>query len=341
MASVRVVTVLTWLGCRPPLEKLDGAWGCRKFRYPEGVGASARTCHCITVRRGCSAVETDLRAVPTGKVEYRRYAYSRATGSDRLTTTTWRYSADSHVGQVRTQNEDSFGADSPPGLFIVADGMGGHAAGEVASQLAVRCTAEGVALLPRPSPVNVARERIQRAIADANQVILIEGQTHPERAGMGTTTTALLLSEEGWWVVGQVGDSRAYLVRDGSVKRITEDHTYVQELVNQGRLSDEEARLHPRSSLLTRALGTNPHVQVDLFDGSTQPGDRFVLASDGLMSMLPETHIHEMLSGSVSAETLVGQLIEAANEAGGYDNVTVIVVEASSADPAPAPQETG
>jgi protein phosphatase len=249
-----------------------------------------------------------------------------------LTTITWRYSADSHVGQIRTQNEDSFGADSVPGLFIVADGMGGHAAGEVASQLAVRCATEGVALLPRPSPVDVARERVRLAIADANQVILTEGQTHPERSGMGTTTTALLLSDEGWWVVGQVGDSRAYLIRDGSVRQITEDHTYVQELVNQGRLSDEEARLHPRSSLLTRALGTNSHVKVDLFEGSVRPGDRFVLASDGLMSMLPETRTHEMLAGFNSPETLVGELIEAANEAGGYDNVTVIVVDISSAD---------
>jgi len=249
-----------------------------------------------------------------------------------LTSITWRFSADSHVGQVRTQNEDSFGADSPPGLFIVADGMGGHAAGEVASQLAVRCATEGIALLPRPSPVNVARERLGLAIADANQVILIDGQAHPERSGMGTTTTALLLSSEGWWVVGHVGDSRAYLVRDGSVERITEDHTYVQELVNQGRLSDEDARLHPRSSLLTRALGTNPHVNVDLFEGLAQPGDRFVLASDGLMSMIPETRIHELVTGPEPPETLVAALIAAANEAGGYDNVTAIVVDASAGD---------
>jgi len=243
----------------------------------------------------------------------------------------WRYFADSNVGRVRTQNEDSFGADSPPGLFIVADGMGGHAAGEVASQLAVRCATEGVALLPRESPINVARERLRLAIADANQVILIEGQSHPERSGMGTTTTALLLSNDGWWLVGHVGDSRAYLVRDGDVHQITEDHTYVQELVNQGRLSDEEARLHPRSSLLTRALGTNPHVHVDLFEGEAREGDRFVLASDGLMSMLPESEIREFLIGETAAEELVADLIEAANEAGGYDNVTAIVIDAAEA----------
>lgn len=255
------------------------------------------------------------------------------------TSITWRYSADTNVGRVRKQNEDSFGADSPPGLFIVADGMGGHAAGEIASQLAVRCATEGVALLPESSPVNVARERLRLAIADANQVILIEGQTHPERSGMGTTTTALLLSDEGWWVVGHVGDSRAYLVRDGEVQQITEDHTYVQELVNQGRLSDEEARLHPRSSLLTRALGTNPHVQVDLFEGMAKPGDRFVLASDGLMSMIPEPQIHDLLTGPRTPDELVEDLIEAANEAGGYDNVTAIVVDAAAGDDAPPGHE--
>lgn len=254
---------------------------------------------------------------------------AHVTDAGRLTPSiTWRFSADSNVGRVREQNEDSFGADSPPGLFIVADGMGGHAAGEVASRLAVRCASEGVALLPQRSPVGVARERLRHAISDANQVILIEGQSHPERSGMGTTTTALLLSIEGWWLVGHVGDSRAYLVRGGEAQQITEDHTYVQELVNQGRLSDEEARVHPRSSLLTRALGTNPHVHVDIYEGVAQPGDRFVLASDGLMSMLPETQIRELLTGAETPEELVGRLIEEANEAGGYDNVTAIVVDA-------------
>jgi protein phosphatase len=241
---------------------------------------------------------------------------------------TWRFSADTNVGLVRKQNEDSFGADKPPGLFIVADGMGGHAAGEIASQLAVRCATEGVALIPPSTPVEEARERLRNAINDANQVILIEGQSHPDRSGMGTTTTALLLSDEGWWIVGHVGDSRAYLVRDGQVQQITEDHTYVQELVNQGRLSDEEARLHPRSSLLTRALGTSPQVQIDVFEGEANPGDRFVLASDGLMSMLPETRIHELMTGATSPDDLVAALIAAANEAGGYDNVTTIVVDA-------------
>ena len=241
---------------------------------------------------------------------------------------TWRYGVASDVGKVREQNEDSYGADSPPGLFVVADGMGGHAAGEIASSLAVRCATEGVALLDTSAPREEARTRLRGAVADANQCILIEGRAHPERAGMGTTTTALLLSPRGWWVIAHVGDSRAYVVRAGEVRQITEDHTYVQELVNQGRISDEEARVHPRSSLLTRALGTTAQVPVDTFEGELEDGDRFVLASDGLTSMVPEEELRALIALAIGPDDLVDALIGAANEAGGHDNITAIVVEA-------------
>ncbi len=239
----------------------------------------------------------------------------------------WRYEAKSSVGRVRTQNEDCFGADDPPGLFIVADGMGGHAAGEVASALAVRCASEGLAELPKEAGREEAAARLSAAILDANRVILGEGEAHPEKSGMGTTATALLLSPDGWWVVAHVGDSRAYLVRDGGVRRLTEDHTYVQELVNQGRLSAEEARTHPRSSLLTRALGTTARVPVDLHEGDLRSGDRFILASDGLMTMVPEDHITALLKEPWAPEKLVERLIAAANEAGGHDNTTAVVVD--------------
>lgn len=245
----------------------------------------------------------------------------------------WRHSAGSNVGRVRRQNEDAFGADQPPGLFIVADGMGGHAAGEVASRLAVRCAAEGVALLPEDAPREEAAHVMRDAIRDANQVILIEGEAHPEKSGMGTTATALLLSRQGWWIVGHVGDSRAYLIRDGEATRITEDHTYVQELVNQGRLSAEEARTHPRSSLLTRALGTADRVPIDVYDGELRAGDRFVLASDGLMTMVPEQRIVALLEEPWSSEKLVDRLIAAANEAGGHDNTTALVVDIMAPTP--------
>lgn len=239
----------------------------------------------------------------------------------------WRYGAGSNVGRVRNQNEDSYGADTPPGLFIVADGMGGHAAGEVASSLAVRSAVDGFALLDDGVARDRALELMHDAISNANQVILIEGEAHPEKSGMGTTTTALLLSSHGWWVIGHVGDSRAYLVREGTASRLTEDHTYVQELVKQGRLSEEEARTHPRSSLLTRALGTTEDVPVDVFSGELMSGDRFVLASDGLMTMVREDRIHELLQEPWGPEKLVDRLIAEANACGGHDNTTAIVVD--------------
>ncbi len=245
----------------------------------------------------------------------------------------WQCSADSHVGRVREQNEDSFGTDSPAGLFIVADGMGGHAAGEVASSLAVRCTAEGMALLPPGAEQAEAVATLEAAISDANKVILIEGQAHPEMSGMGTTTTALMLSADGWWVVGHVGDSRGYLVRDRAVRIITEDHTYVQELVKQGRISAEDARTHPRSSLLTRALGTTARVPVDMYEGELESGDRFVLTSDGLTTMLPDARIHELLLSPWTPEKLVERLIGESNEAGGHDNTTAVVVDVMSTRP--------
>ncbi len=251
------------------------------------------------------------------------------TASERLA---WRCAAASDVGRVREQNEDAYWVDDDRGLFVVADGMGGHAAGEIASSLAVRAAADGLALLPDDPTRTQARDRVRRAIKDANTVILIEGRARPERSGMGTTATVLFVSPDGWFVIGHVGDSRAYLVRNGAVSRITEDHTYVQELVNQGRLSDEEARMHPRSSLLTRALGTTASVPIDIYDGSLRPGDRLLLTSDGLTTMVPEDLIIEILKRPSTPETLVGALIDAANAAGGADNTTAIVVEMSGAD---------
>ncbi|MGH7540005.1 MAG: Stp1/IreP family PP2C-type Ser/Thr phosphatase [Gemmatimonadota bacterium] len=239
----------------------------------------------------------------------------------------WRCAAASDVGCVRAQNEDAYRADQECGLFVVADGMGGHAAGEVASALAVRAAAEGLATLSPSASRDEARAHVRGAIDDANQAILIEGRARPEHTGMGTTATILLLSPRGWYVVGHVGDSRAYLARDGEVIRLTEDHTYVQELVNEGRITEEQARTHPRASLLTRALGTTGSVSVDTFDGELQPGDRFLIASDGLTTMLPEERIVALMQESPAPAEIVSKLIEEANAAGGADNTTAIVVD--------------
>lgn len=240
---------------------------------------------------------------------------------------TWQHACGSDVGRVRDSNEDAFWADESAGLFVVADGMGGHAAGEVASALAVECAARGVACLKDDPSVEQARDCLTEAIVEANQRILTEGRTHPEHTGMGTTATILFLSPRGWYVIAHVGDSRAYLAREDEVYRLTVDHTYVQELVNQGRLTDEQARIHPRSSLLTRALGTQTSVPVDLYEGELHAGDRFLVTSDGLTTMLSEAQIRARLLERRPPEDLVTGLVEAANEAGGTDNTTAIVVD--------------
>ena len=239
----------------------------------------------------------------------------------------WRCAAKSDVGRVRTSNEDAFWADDATGLFVVADGMGGHAAGEVASALAVECAAEGVACLKGDPSLEKARECLTTAIVEANRLILSEGRAHAEHTGMGTTATILFLSSHGWYVIGHVGDSRAYLVRDDEVRRLTVDHTYVQELVNQRRLTDEQARVHPRSSLLTRALGTQDSVAVDLYEGELRSGDRFLVTSDGLTTMLSEAQIAALLRENHPPADLVTALVGAANQAGGTDNTTAIVVD--------------
>ena len=239
----------------------------------------------------------------------------------------WQHAAGTDIGQIRKQNEDAFFEDAGAGMFVVADGMGGHAAGEVASRM-VREHFSARQADPEGSPtVEEARELLRGIIAGVNRAIVSDSRDNPARSGMGTTATALLLLPEGNYVIGHVGDSRAYVLRDGELCRLTEDHTYVQQLVNRGRLTDEQARLHPRSSLLTRALGTEDAVEIDLYDGSFQPGDRFVISSDGLTGMISEDELGSVVRLEVEPEKLVERLIEAANQAGGSDNITVIVVD--------------
>lgn len=248
-------------------------------------------------------------------------------------TTTLEAASRSHVGYVRSQNEDSYHADSDTGLFIVADGMGGHAAGEVASRIAVETLAEAVA----PGSEDESggdRDRPARlapAIEDANRRIHAEGTDSPDRSGMGTTVTALLLDGERWHL-GHVGDSRAYLLREGNLQRLSTDHSWVEEQVEQGKLSREEARLHPASSMLTRALGTDRHVEVDRREGEIREGDLYLLASDGLTDMMPEERVAELCGADDPVDGTVRRLIREALEAGGRDNVTAVVVRVLSAE---------
>lgn len=227
----------------------------------------------------------------------------------------------SHVGRVRTENEDACHADPPSGLFVVADGMGGHAAGEVASRIAVETLTEALA----DGPGTASPGELAPAIEEANRRIHRDARENPSRSGMGTTVTALIVDDAGWHL-GHVGDSRAYLRRDGELLRISKDHSWVQEQVDRGKLSREEARLHPASSMLTRALGTARDVEVDRRDGDLREGDVFLLASDGLTDMLPEDRVEEILAGEDGPEETARRLIHESLEAGGRDNTTAVVI---------------
>ena len=235
-----------------------------------------------------------------------------------------RSAARTHVGLVRNENEDDLLHEPGAGVFAVADGMGGHAAGEVASRIAVETLSR--ALGPESGSSGGRPDRLAPAIEEANRRIHQEGERDPSRSGMGTTVTALLL-EDRRWHLGHVGDSRAYLLRDGELRRLSRDHSWVQERVEAGDLTREQARVHPASSMLTRALGTERDLEVDREDGELLPGDRYLLASDGLTDMMPEDRIAALLEADGGPEEIVQSLVREALDAGGRDNVTAVMVE--------------
>ncbi len=230
----------------------------------------------------------------------------------------YQWASATHTGLVRSNNEDSLfppdsGSSSDPPLFIVADGMGGHVAGEVASRIAVE-TATDTEGAPG------------RRVLGANNALLIQVAENPELAGMGTTMTVLELGNSGVARVAHVGDSRAYLLRDSSLRQLTIDHTVAAEYVAAGQLSPEEAQNHPQRNMITRALGLTQNLMVDEIEEPVQPGDRFLLCSDGVHSMLADKEIADQLAAE-SVEEAAWGLIEAANAAGGHDNITVVVVD--------------
>ncbi|MBA2427152.1 MAG: Stp1/IreP family PP2C-type Ser/Thr phosphatase [Actinobacteria bacterium] len=229
----------------------------------------------------------------------------------------------SDVGLVREGNEDSYLAEAP--VFVVADGMGGHVAGEVASQ----------------TTVGIIEERLQggaqendRALVemlrDANAAIRNRAADDASLTGMGTTCT-LVLVDGNQAHIAHVGDSRAYLFRDGGLTQLTEDHTLVERMVKQGRLRPEEAQHHPQRSVITRALGVDADVQVDVQDVELEDGDRLLLCSDGLTSMAGTDAIAEVLAAEAEPQPAADRLVDLANRAGGEDNVTVVVVDVSAA----------
>jgi len=210
------------------------------------------------------------------------------------------------------------------GIFVVADGMGGHAAGEVASDMAVHYVARELDSLRGLSDEQVA-ERMRGAIRTANGAIFQRTLTEHDKRGMGTTVTALTLFEARF-LIGQVGDSRAYLLRDNKLSQLTKDHSYVQEQVDAGYLTPEQARTHPYSNVITRCVGANEDVAPDIYFGNLERGDVVLLASDGLTGMLEDQQLATIMGAEENPETCVNKMIADANRRGGLDNITAIVV---------------
>src|SRR3954464_15018631 len=222
----------------------------------------------------------------------------------------------SDTGRQRNANEDSYFARAP--VFVVADGMGGAQAGEVASKAAADAF-EGE--LPDGPPERVLQETIETA----NRQIYDLAREDPSRAGMGTTITAAIVNPQDEEIsIGHVGDSRAYRLRDGDLERLTRDHSLVEEMRRKGQLTEAQAEEHPQRSIITRALGPERQVQVDLQTIPIRPGDVFLLCSDGLTTMLDEDRISRILQGATSMDAAVRALIDEANRAGGRDNITAI-----------------
>jgi PPM family protein phosphatase len=232
---------------------------------------------------------------------------------------------DTHVGVVRSGNEDSFLLDCPRGVFIVADGMGGHAAGEVASEMAVEIIARELNGIRTLADAN-RNDRMRAAIRSANQAIFERTMAESDKRGMGTTTTVLVLFAQRY-LIGQVGDSRAYLLRGGTLQQVTKDHSYVQEQVDAGLLTADQARTHPYSNVITRCVGANEDVVPDVYFGTLERGDVLLLASDGLTGMLEDDQLARILGAGVTPEAGVSRLIAEANRRGGLDNITAIVVK--------------
>jgi PPM family protein phosphatase len=228
----------------------------------------------------------------------------------------------SDLGRQRQGNEDNFFVRAP--LFVVADGMGGAQAGEVASEIAVRSFDEDL-------PNGSLPEALTKVIQGANRRIHDKARSDESMHGMGTTTTAAYVDDDEV-VIAHVGDSRAYLLRDGDLIRLTKDHSLVGELVARGKLTEEQAEQHPQRSVITRALGPEADVQVDVDIFPAKAGDLFLLCSDGLTSMVHEPKLRPLFDEADSLETLGKRLIDAANAAGGRDNITVILFRLEAVD---------
>ena len=227
-------------------------------------------------------------------------------------------------GRKRPSNEDAFGYSVEHGVFVVCDGMGGAAAGEIASSLAVD---EMMRLLVAEEPGVPTSEAAEKAICAANQAIYSRSQRNPKLAGMGTTLVALITGERQVWILN-VGDSRGYRMHNGTLEQITQDHSLVEEQVRMGRMDRTEALRSPLRNVITRALGTQSQVTADVFALEAQPGDLYLLCSDGLTREISDPLIESLLRLDLPLDELCARLVNAANKAGGHDNITCLLVKA-------------
>lgn len=235
------------------------------------------------------------------------------------------------VGLKRQKNQDSGAAYPDLGLYIIADGMGGHKGGEIASAMAVDIIPEVVRASPTPS----ARELLDRALTSANQSIFDYAQKDPTFQGMGTTTTALYFHDQAL-SIGHVGDSRCYYLRSNAIWQITRDHSLVQEKLRAGLISREELRTDRMKNVITRSVGFEPHVLVDVYEMAVYEGDVFLACSDGLSGLIEEAQILEIVRKEFyeggDIQKTVDSLVKAANDRGGDDNITVLMVQVLTAD---------
>jgi protein phosphatase len=240
-----------------------------------------------------------------------------------------RSAARTDVGRRRRANEDCYALVAELGLYLVADGMGGHSAGQVASRLAAEGAVRALETLEGAS-ASLA-EKLRYAVAAANREVFSHSQRDPDLAGMGTTLVALLVGG-GRVALAHVGDSRAYLIRSGHIRQLTDDHSLVAELVRRREISASAARGHPHRHVLTRALGVRPNVEPDLAELTPASGDVFVLCSDGLTGHVGDAEIADAVAREPDLEALCDGLIRCANERGGEDNITVVVARCEKAD---------
>lgn len=244
---------------------------------------------------------------------------------------------ESHTGRQRSQNEDTYICDTEKSIFLVADGMGGEKYGEVASQITAKTFVKLIGPFMNDDDITIPFEHhkeqdilmnaIHHAVEGANEAVIAYAEQYKNHKGMGSTLTAAIFSEQSM-IVAHVGDSRLYRIEKTQIKQLTEDHTKVQEMVRKQLLTKEEARVHPQRNIITRCIGRKNRFSPDIFKVDIQENDRFLIASDGLSDMVSDSEIYNIIIENHGIEESAIKLINQANENGGKDNITVILVEA-------------